>query len=141
MTPHKDEELIGLLEEACIFTRDEDIAASPTDTLLRQAASRIKALVDAEDALHEGLRERGMRLESTAPGQDALNAISEWKAIADRLSTRVGDLEGALGEIVDAAEMVRFAHSTTPGGASHLNRIISTARSLLSDTGKVKTDV
>jgi hypothetical protein len=67
-------------------------------------AELITRLAGERDALHHGLRERGMRLESTAPHIDALNALDEWKAKAESAEARAAEVETALAPFAAMAE-------------------------------------
>jgi len=54
------------------------------DDAITYRDARIAALEGEVERLHQGLRVRGMRINSQAAVDDALAAIDEWKANADR---------------------------------------------------------
>ena len=68
-----------------------------------QAASEIQRLRGEVERLHQGLRVRGMRIDSQAAVDDALAAIDEWKANADRWGGEVERLRDALAKIADGS--------------------------------------
>jgi hypothetical protein len=73
-----------------------------TACLASEAASEITRLRGEVERLHQGLRVRGMRIDSQPAVDDALAAIDEWKGNADRWGGEVERLRGALQGTFDA---------------------------------------
>lgn len=74
---------------------------------LLSSSSRIGGMETDREALHEGLRQRGMRLPSADPGADALAALDEWKGYAETAQARVAELEGALRSLIRNASILQ----------------------------------
>lgn len=77
----EERDIVERLKERVVYDATHNPPADPLDA---EAASEIQRLRGEVERLHQGLRVRGMRINSQAAVDDALAAIDEWKANADR---------------------------------------------------------
>lgn len=68
---------------------------------------QVQPLLDERDRLHEGLRERGMRIFDIDPVTDALDALTEWKGYSDKFEARALSAEGEVEKLKAALEAVK----------------------------------
>ena len=93
-----------LLADGTSGTPGGDSIDRANAALIVAAVNALPALLDERDRLHEGLRERGMRIFDIDPVTDALDALTEWKGYSDKFEARALSAEGEVEKLRDIVD-------------------------------------